>query len=50
MSNIIEDVNKELKELCSDYLNILQHLKKEGIINQDTFEACADKKLLFLEE
>ena len=50
MSNNIDDIKKELKKLCSDYVNILEKLKTEEIITKDTFEACSSNKILFLEE
>ena len=50
MSNNIDDIKKDLKKLCSDYVNILEKLKSEEIITKDTFEACSSTKILFLEE
>lgn len=45
-----EDVKKELKELCSEYLNILERLREENVINKETFDICSSSKVLFLEE
>lgn len=50
MNKFIENVNKELKELCSDYLAILKYLKSKEIINQKTYEECSDSKSLFLDK
>ncbi|MGX4601642.1 hypothetical protein [Faecalimicrobium sp. JNUCC 81] len=50
MYSSIEDVKKELKELCSEYVNILEKLREEKIINKETFEICSSSKVLFLEE
>ncbi|GAA3644033.1 hypothetical protein [Asaccharospora irregularis] len=46
----IDDLKKELKELCSEYVIILERLKEEEVITQDTFEKCTSKKILFLQE
>lgn len=45
-----EDIKKELKQLCIDYLDILQRLKDEDIINKETFELCSHSKRIFIEE
>ncbi|WP_173399951.1 hypothetical protein [[Clostridium] dakarense] len=50
MYSSIEDVKKELRELCSEYVNILERLREEQIINKETFEICSSSKVLFLEE
>lgn len=50
MYSSIEDVKKELKELCSEYVNILEKLKDENVINKETFEICSSSKVLFLDE
>ena len=47
---IIEEVKDELKQLCTDYLNILQELKKQEIINEELFEKYSVNKKSFLEE
>ena len=47
---IIEEVKDELKELCTDYLNILQELKDKEIINEELFEKYSINKKSFLEE
>ena len=50
MYSSIDDVKKELKELCSEYVNILEKLKEEEIITKETFDTCSSNKVLFLEE
>ncbi|HSQ90388.1 hypothetical protein [Romboutsia sp.] len=50
MYSSIDDVKKELRELCSEYVHILEKLKKEEIITKETFEACSSNKVSFLEE
>lgn len=50
MYNSTDEVKKELKELCSEYINILEKLKEEQIINEETFEICSSNKISFLEE
>ena len=47
---IIEEVKDELRQLCTDYLNILQELKKQEIINEELFEKYSVNKKSFLEE
>lgn len=46
----IEDVKKELKDLCIEYVSILENLKNNNIITDDEFEKCANNKILFIEE
>lgn len=46
----VEDVKKELKELCIEYVSILENLKNNDIITEDEFEKCANNKILFIEE
>lgn len=50
MYSSTEDVKKELQQLCNDYLDMLQRLKDENIINKDTFDLCSLTKKAFLEE
>ncbi len=50
MYSSTEDVKKELQQLCNDYLDILQRLKDEDIINKETFDLCSLSKKIFLEE
>ena len=38
---VVEEVKEELKKLCTDYLNILQQLKNEDLISEETFEKCS---------
>lgn len=47
---ILEEVKDELNKLCTDYLNILQQLKDQEIINEETFKMCSINKKSFLEE
>ena len=47
---VIEEVKDELKQLCTDYLNILQELKNQEIINEELFEKYSVNKKSFLEE
>lgn len=47
---IVEEVKNELKKLCTDYLNILQQLKEQEIISEETFDMCSINKKTFLEE
>lgn len=46
----MEDVKKELKELCREYVSILENLKNNKMITDDEFEKCANNKILFIEE
>lgn len=50
MYSNIDDIKKELDELCSDYICILERLKVEEIISDEVFDLCAISKLLFLED
>ena len=47
---VVEEVKEELKELCTDYLNILQQLKNEELISEETFKVCSINKNSFLED
>lgn len=49
MYSNIDDVKKELKELCLEYVTILEKLKDEKMITEETFEKCSSQKI-FLEE
>lgn len=46
----MENIRKELKELCKEYVSILENLKNNDIITDDEFEKCANNKILFIEE
>lgn len=46
----VEEVKEELKKLCTDYLNILQQLKNEDLISEETFKRCSINKKSFLDE
>ena len=43
-------VVEEEKEALKKYLNILQQLKNEDLISEETFEKCSINKKSFLEE
>ncbi len=47
---IVEEVKDELKKLCTDYLNILQELKKKEIISEEMFNTYSINKKSFLDE
>ena len=49
MYSNIDDVKKELKELCLEYVTILEKLKDEKMITEETFEKCSSQKKIFLE-
>ena len=44
MYSNIDDVKKELKELCLEYVTILEKLKDEKMITDETFEKCSSQK------
>ncbi|WP_009903972.1 hypothetical protein [Clostridioides difficile] len=44
MYSNIDDVKKELKELCLEYVTILEKLKDEKMITEETFEKCSSTK------
>lgn len=46
----MENIRKELKELCKEYVSILENLKNNDIITDDEFEKCVNNKILFIEE
>jgi len=46
----MEEIKKELQELCNEYLTILDNLKNDDIISQDTYDKCSEQKVSFLEE
>ncbi|WP_200865886.1 hypothetical protein [Metaclostridioides mangenotii] len=50
MYSSMDEIKKELQELCSEYLTILDDLKDEELISQDTYEKCSAQKVSFLEE
>lgn len=50
MYSNIDDVKKELKELCLEYVTILEKLKDEKMITEETFEKCSSQKKIFLEK
>lgn len=47
MYSNIDDVKKELKELCLEYVTILEKLKDEKMITEETFEKCSSQKDIF---
>ncbi|QJA09846.1 hypothetical protein HF520_13640 [Romboutsia sp. CE17] len=48
MYNEIDDVKKELEQLCEEYIKVLENLKSKNMISSDTFEQCAGSKIMFL--
>ncbi|MGL5314702.1 MAG: hypothetical protein ACRC92_15735 [Peptostreptococcaceae bacterium] len=50
MHSNINSIKNELKELCNEYVNILEKLKNEGIISDEVFKNCISGKVTFLEE
>ncbi|WP_095406043.1 hypothetical protein [Romboutsia maritimum] len=50
MYSSINDVKNDLKELCIEYVMILEKLKNEEIITEDTFIKCTTSKILFIED
>lgn len=49
-SNDKDDIKKELKKLCLEYVDILERLKKEKVINDETYDSCSSNKFVFLED
>ena len=47
---VVEEVKEELNKLCTDYLDILQQLRDQSIISEQTFKECSINKKSFLEE
>ncbi len=47
---LIKDIKEELDKLCTDYLDILQQLKSQELISEETFKKCSINKNSFLEE
>ncbi|MGL5330387.1 MAG: hypothetical protein ACRDD7_14045 [Peptostreptococcaceae bacterium] len=45
----IEEIKKELDQLCEEYVNALEGLKNKKEISEDTFEKCVSSKVLFLD-
>jgi hypothetical protein len=50
MYNDIEEIKAELKQLCTDYVDILDRMKQEKIISQEVYNECTSKKIFFLDE
>lgn len=50
MYNNIEDVKKELDQLCEEYIEVLKNLKNKNIISKDTFDECISSKVVFLDK
>ena len=50
MYNNIEDVKKELEQLCEEYIEVLKDLKNKNVISEDTFDNCVGSKILFLDK
>ena len=47
---MIEEIKEELDKLCTDYLDILQQLKSQDLISEETFKVCSINKNSFLED
>ena len=50
MHNSINDIKSDLKELCNEYVSMLEKLKQQGIISTEVFENCTSYKSVFIEE
>lgn len=50
MCSTKEEIKEELKELCMEYIALLEKLKNNKIIDENTFLNCAKSKSLFIEE
>ncbi len=48
MHTNINEVEKELEELCIEYLNILHELREKDIITEEGFEQHSLNKIKFL--
>lgn len=49
MSIDIKEIKGELNQLCEDYINILNKMKDNKIINSDIYCKCTLNKVTFLE-
>jgi uncharacterized protein YutE (UPF0331/DUF86 family) len=45
----MDDIKKEIQKLCDDYIEILEQLKDEGLITDETYETCSAQKRMFLD-
>lgn len=50
MHNNINDIKSDLKELCNEYVSMLEKLKQQGIISNEVFENCTLHKSVFIED
>lgn len=50
MSIDIKEIKEELNQLCNTYIDIVSEMKKEGIINNNTYSDCVSKKIEFLQK
>ena len=50
MYSSIDEIKKELNNLCSEYIRILEILKEKEIITKETFQECSCNKISFLEK
>lgn len=50
MYSSIDDIKLELRELCIEYVNILEKLKNDEVISHETYEQCTSSKISFLQE
>ncbi|GAA0866362.1 hypothetical protein [Paraclostridium tenue] len=45
----IKEIKGELSQLCEDYINILNKMKDDKIINKDLYQKCVLNKIDYLE-
>lgn len=45
----INEIKGELEQLCKDYINIINKMKENYIINEDMYIKCTSNKIEFLE-
>ncbi|MCR8745932.1 hypothetical protein [Romboutsia lituseburensis] len=50
MYSSMDKIKEELKELCNEYIHILEQLKDDEIITEETYDICSSSKVSFLEE
>lgn len=50
MGNSLESIKDDLKQLCEEYIDILEQLKKDNIISDDLYNKCSENKIMFIGE
>ncbi|WP_373600637.1 hypothetical protein [Paraclostridium bifermentans] len=45
----INEIKEDLNQLCKDYINIINKMKENNIINNETYVKCMSNKIEFLE-